>query len=1001
MRRLIDSGVLAVLTVVLAFGFLVQVPKTVDALPAIDYVVIVDAPGGAGSWVSGRNYMFGDNDAFWAAGYNKSSGWVADIPGSWHFYQSGVAMGNNVIRTNTSYSSSVKVFTNGYGVAYLSVDVNGGGQNQTVSNTTGPLRVDVSNVNSTIIRFEQGGMGTWVGPTTYELNDHDTFYAAAYDLNGYFLGDIISNWTSTDSRVIYLYSPGGISGGCDYTHGQNGSTCYPMIGMYATSLGHAYVNATPVGTILENVTGRLTVAGTTIDYIQIRNAPNNGGQVLGTGTYYVREQDTFYAASYNHTLGYRGDVVGDWTSSNSAVCEVKGYSGAPAHGSSVQVLMKTPGICTVTVNATTISGPVTNTTDDLTVLSRTTLTVDAGGGKDYTRIQDAVDNASDGYTIEVYPSTYHEHVVVNKEIEIIGMDRTGVILDGGGTGTALYLGADRIVIHNFTILNAVTGIFNDQTNNTRLYEMTIKDYVVGLNNSLTLNAWVAHSLIRDGEIGVVAYKAYDDAVRWNEIAYNTRYGGKGYDAHMRNCFNWNSLHHNKIGYYYDPTLELPPMEFDGNLIVDNEVGVKVENTSAISLTQNAISGGQEGVQLLNSSSAVGLNIIVDVDSGIRFLSSNSNITGNMIRARVIGISGEGGAPLIEGNDIEVLSGDAMSLTRVYGAVIRNNNVHGGTIHIRDSHISVLAPIDSIVILEDTIVDTLVLDPTSRVEVRWTIRVEAVDANDHELGGCSVTARNVQGELGYSGTTNSDGFTHPFTLTTKVLTFGSVLEHNPFTFEVSSGPMSASIIRTISESSDIVITLRERAPAGLPFWFIATVILISFASLTLAGIFGIERSRYSFFTLLIPLYTRLNRENPFDNLNRGRVYGYIELNPGAHFNMILAALDLNNGTLVYHLEVLQRDGFVTSRQDGMYRRFYPKGVKPPLPLENGTSETQTRILKAIQEMPGITQKELVRLFGLRQSTLAYQMERLESMGYIAAEKRGRKVHYTAKERTNRF
>ena len=55
-----------------------------------------------------------------------------------------------------------------------------------------------------------------------------------------------------------------------------------------------------------------------------------------------------------------------------------------------------------------------------------------------------------------------------------------------------------------------------------------------------------------------------------------------------------------------------------------------------------------------------------------------------------------------------------------------------------------------------------------------------------------------------------------------------------------------------------------------------------------------------------------------------------------------------------------------------------------------------MLKAIQEMPGITQKELSRFLGLRQSTLAYQIDRLSATGYIAAERRGRRVAYRAKK-----
>ena len=66
--------------------------------------------------------------------------------------------------------------------------------------------------------------------------------------------------------------------------------------------------------------------------------------------------------------------------------------------------------------------------------------------------------------------------------------------------------------------------------------------------------------------------------------------------------------------------------------------------------------------------------------------------------------------------------------------------------------------------------------------------------------------------------------------------------------------------------------------------------------------------------------RIKDKEVLDNRIRGRIFRYITGNPGAHYNRIRTALGLNNGTLSYHLDVLEKKEYIMSVQDG-YRRYY--------------------------------------------------------------------------------
>jgi len=91
------------------------------------------------------------------------------------------------------------------------------------------------------------------------------------------------------------------------------------------------------------------------------------------------------------------------------------------------------------------------------------LYVGGSGPGNYTRIQDAINDASEGDTIFVYHGTYYEHDLVISKLNLIGEDRNTTIIDGHD---AFYLGilvGDGATVRGFTIrgftqFNSGTGI---------------------------------------------------------------------------------------------------------------------------------------------------------------------------------------------------------------------------------------------------------------------------------------------------------------------------------------------------------------------------------------------------------------------------------------------------------------------------------------------------------------------------------------------------------------
>jgi len=85
-----------------------------------------------------------------------------------------------------------------------------------------------------------------------------------------------------------------------------------------------------------------------------------------------------------------------------------------------------------------------------------TITVNASGGADFTRIQDAINAASNGDKIMVGTGIYNENVDVNKQLLLKGVD-TGngkPVVDAGKKGDAITLSADWITLEGFNATNA-------------------------------------------------------------------------------------------------------------------------------------------------------------------------------------------------------------------------------------------------------------------------------------------------------------------------------------------------------------------------------------------------------------------------------------------------------------------------------------------------------------------------------------------------------------------
>jgi predicted transcriptional regulator len=188
------------------------------------------------------------------------------------------------------------------------------------------------------------------------------------------------------------------------------------------------------------------------------------------------------------------------------------------------------------------------------------------------------------------------------------------------------------------------------------------------------------------------------------------------------------------------------------------------------------------------------------------------------------------------------------------------------------------------------------------------------------------------------------------------------------------------------------------------------LIVASTSITIIIIFvfvgaGTEFGTYKLVSLFIPLYSRVSGKKILDHDLRNRIYNEIKMNPGIHYRYIMSRLKLKNGTLVHHLMRLEQEELIKSERDGVYKRFYPIGLRIPKSEvgqffpdgtrtynigEHQVSEIQMNIIDIIRERPGLTQKEIAKRINESRRVVNYHIKLLIQHNIVFLEKVGRET-----------
>jgi parallel beta-helix repeat protein len=193
----------------------------------------------------------------------------------------------------------------------------------------------------------------------------------------------------------------------------------------------------------------------------------------------------------------------------------------------------------------------------------TTLYVGGTGPANYSKIQDAVDNATSGDTIFVYHGIYFEHVLLDKQVTMIGEEREHTIIDGNSSGNVIKITADEAAVTQFTLQNGDIGTYIVESSNDTIIRNTIvNNYdgvdllsssqcliseniiahngIQGINPTQTTSTVISGNTIIDSIEGIYLLESSGNTIVGNVFS-NNFYGVETYSSS-----NNNKLYHNNF-----------------------------------------------------------------------------------------------------------------------------------------------------------------------------------------------------------------------------------------------------------------------------------------------------------------------------------------------------------------------------------------------------------------------------------------------------------------------
>jgi parallel beta-helix repeat protein len=288
------------------------------------------------------------------------------------------------------------------------------------------------------------------------------------------------------------------------------------------------------------------------------------------------------------------------------------------------------------------------------------LYVGGSGPGNYSNIQDAIDNVSEGDIVFVYRGFYQENILIHTSIQLIGQENTTTIIDGGTVGTVVSISTDNTLLQGFTIQNAKDDVRS-----------------AGIEISVAKNVIIMGNIIQENKglgINLKGPELSNVTIIGNTIRNNS-YGLYLFND-LHTCISMNTFNNNGEGIYvlhsYASTIR------NNSICANRGLGIHLESTSNVVVNGNSVTTNANGIYTFNSSEITFVNNTIGWNRWYGLWTqncSNNMITNNDILANVdVGLFLESSYDTTISTNALLDNDNGVYLKNSAGNLITNNNL---------------------------------------------------------------------------------------------------------------------------------------------------------------------------------------------------------------------------------------------------------------------------------------------------------------------------------------